>query len=403
MPRRHAVPPRHLPAAVLLAVFVFAAAAAAAPPPAADPADPSSPPTAQGLPPAPPPSGIRPSRKAAERQERPTPPPEGPAPRRAAGRAFDEALVLEVRGLERPEADGALRAAAAELRELERLLAPDGDAGGGLAALNAAAGGEPVVLDARLLDLLSRALAFCTWSGQAHGPLGGGLYALWGLDPMREPSSGAAGRPPAVALRQASAAAACDRLRLDAASGQAQLAAGSRVELWGFARGFLVDRAMDVLADHGAEDAFVELGWVRRAAGSRDDPASPEDVGRGWPVTLPVFPGWDRPFDRVWLRDEALAVTSSLHRPLLVGGDRHAPYLDQRSGTPAEGVTGVVTVTELAVDAEALAVAMMIFGNREGLLRAGVLEPRPAVLWLLGGGEGVPVQAQHNWSHIALR
>jgi hypothetical protein len=66
-------------------------------------------------------------------------------------------------------------------------------------------------------------------------------------------------------------------------------------------------------------------------------------------------------------------------------------------------VTGVVTVTELAVDAEALAAALMILGNREGLLRAGVLRPSPAVLWLLGGGEGVPVQAQHDWSRIALR
>jgi FAD:protein FMN transferase len=401
MPRRSPVLPRLPLAAAVLTAVVLAAAAAAAPPPATAPAAAAA--SAQGLPPAPPPSGIRPSRRAAEREERLTPPPAGPLPRRATGRAFDEALVLEVRGLERPEADAALRAAAAELRELERLLAPEGDAEGGLAALNAAAGGEPVVLDARLLDLLSRALAFCTWSGQAHGPLGGGLYALWGLDTERGPGSGAAGRPTTGALRQASAAAACDRLRLDAASGQAQLATGSRVELWGFARGFLVDRAMDVLADHGAEDAFVELGWVRRAAGSRDDPASPEDRDRGWPVTLPVFPGWDRPFDRIWLRDEALAVASALHRPLLVGGDRYAPYLDQRSGAPAAGVTGVVTVTELAADAEALAAAMMIFGNRQGLLRAGGLQPAPAVLWLLGGGEGVPVQAQHNWSHIALR
>jgi len=384
------------PATARLVLLLLTALPLAAVPCGATPR-PQDPPSVQGLPTAPPPSGIRPSRKAEERRaEPPVPVPDtDPVPRRATSRVLDEALTLEVRGMERSAADAALRAAVSELRDAERLLDPHGDAANGLAALDAAAGGEPVALDPRLIDLLQRALSFCIWSGGAHGPLGGDLYALWGF------GSAATGRPTAASLERAVEAAGCDRLRIDETSASVQLADGSRVELWGFARGFLVDRAMAVLEEHGAENAYVELGWVRRALGSRD--SKPEEEGRGWPVTLPVFPGQDRPLDRVWLRDESLSVASALHRPLIVGGDRYAPYLDQRDGQPAKGVTGVVTVTQIAVDAEALAASMMILGNRQGQLLVGGLKPSPSVLWLLGGGEGVPLLAQYDWSRIALR
>ena len=185
-------------------------------------------------------------------------------PRRATSRVLDQALTLEVRGMEQSAADAALRAAVSELRDAERLLDPHGDAANGLAALDAAAGGEPVVLDPRLVELLQRALSFCIWSGGAHGPLGGDLYALWGF------GSAATGRPtPASPTRRSRppAATACASTKPPAASSSPT---GSRLELWGFARGFLVDRAMAVLEEHGAENAYVELGWVRRALGSRD-------------------------------------------------------------------------------------------------------------------------------------
>ena len=309
---------------------------------------------------------------------------------------LDENLTLEVRGLERAPADEALRAAVGELRELEPLLDPDGDAAGGIGALDAAAGGEPVALDPRVVELLQRALSFCAWSDGAQGPLGGELYALWGLGGF------AAGRPAAGRLEQAADNAECSHLRIDSRlrarrsspPARASSCGASRAASWSTAR-WRCSRST----------APRTPGWSSAGCGGRSarGTRSPEEAGRGWPVTLPVFPGQDRPLDRVWLRDEALAVASAVHRPLLAGGDRYAPYLDQRNGKPAEGVTGVVTVTETALDAEGLAASLMIFGNREGLLRLGSLKPSPAVLWLLGGGDGAPLLAQHDWSRIALR
>jgi|GEM_PF-575662 len=378
--------------------------AAQEPEPNAGEAETPSTPTMQGIPPAPPPAGIRPSRAAAER-ERLVRQPDAMVPRRATSSALDLALTIEIRGVERERADAALRAAIDTVRELEDLVDLRGDAPDGLAALNAGAGDEPVVIDPRLVEMLERALSFCKWSRGAHGPLGGEIYAIWGL---RTPVTA---RPTPARVKQAAETAGCDRLRIDHASGKVQLATGSRVDPWGFANGWLVDGAMETLLDMGVENAYVELGWVRRAAGSRVHSRvegalasyRSDEADRGWPVIPPEIPGRDEPLDTVWLRDDSMSVASSIHRPIVVAGDRYPPWIDQRNGVPAIGVTAAIAVTEEALDAQALAATMVIMGNREGTARAGGLKPTPSVLWLLGRGQGQPVVSNYNWSDVALR
>lgn len=308
-------------------------------------------------------------------------------PRRATGTAFGQRLQVEVRGMSTAEADAALRAAVDEVRAIETLVDPWGDAEAGLATINAAAGAGALAADPRLIELLERALSFCDWSRGAHGPLGGQLYLVWGFDDRPR------GVPAPDVVRQAAGAASCDGVTVDAAAGTVRLAPGRRLDLRGFARGDAVDRAVEELERHGAENLFVEVGSVRRVVGGGPH-------GAGWPIVLPVFPGMERPLDRVSLRDRALAVVSTVHRPLLVGGDRLAPWLDQRSGRPVAGVVATLTATELALDAEALAVALAALGNREGMLRMGNLEPTPAVLWLLGDGEGQPLEAPYRWTGL---
>ena len=346
----------------------------------------------RGMPPAPPPAGIVRTPGQPARVDVPT---EAAVPvvvpaRRGTAEAFGERVVVEVRGMAPEAADAALREAVDELAAVDELVDPWRD--GGLARLNAAAGGGAQPVDGRLAELLARALSFCEWSRGAHGPLGGRLYLIWGLDGGAVEAGGRAIPAPEV-VRQAAGAASCDGLVVDAAAATASLAPGRRLDLRGFARGFAVDRAIEVLRRHGAENLFVEVGGVRRAAG--EGPG-----GRGWPVLLPVFPGMERPLDRLHVRDRALAVVSTVHRPLAVGGDLLAPWLDQRTGRPAAGVVATLAAAELAVDAEALAVALTVLGNREGMLRLSGLRPTPSVLWLLGEGEGPPLEAPYRWTGL---
>lgn len=306
-------------------------------------------------------------------------------PLRLAGQAFGRPMEVEVRDLPRATAEEAIRRAFAEVAEMERLTDPVRPEGG-LAVLNAAAGKGPQAVDARLLPLLDRAWNFCLWSEGAHGPLGRDLYAFWGLrGPAAEPGE-------RERLEEARNQAACNRMAVDKAKGQVNLAAGVGLDLWGFAEGYAVDRAVDILRQQGVSNGIVRIGTIHRGFG-------PGPLGKGWPVLLPQVPGLEEPGGVIHLKDQSVAVAAQSDHPQ--PGSGRAPYLNQRNGRPAQSVLTTMTVTQLAMDAQGLATALLIVGPREGQLRIGSLRPRPSVLWFLGTGAGSPLQVDYRWSDVS--
>jgi FAD:protein FMN transferase len=284
--------------------------------------------------------------------------------------AFGTTAEVQVRDLPEETAKRVTARALAEVAEVERL------AGTGLAALNAAAGRGPQTVDPRLMAVLARAADVCVWSEKAHGPLGRDLYGLWD----------AAGPPDPGRVEEAVARTACERLSLDPAKGTAAVEEGGGLDLRGFAEGFAVDRAVELLREQGVANGLVRIGSTWRGFG--EGPA-----GKGWPVALPAIPGLAEPAGRIFLRDSSLSVALRTDRP----------YLNQRTGKPVQGIVATAVSTGSAVDAQALAAVLMITGPREGQLRLGSLQPRPSVIWFMGTGEGHPLQVEYRWSQVPKR
>lgn len=305
-------------------------------------------------------------------------------PRRLTAEAFGETLTLEVRDLPAELAREVLRDAFRHLQATETLLEE------AEARLNADPRTERAVgLEPPVLELLERAQVYCGWSEGAVGPLGGSLRDHW---------RAVAGNPTPPPVSPALAASAgCDRMRLDPGSATARLAAGSRVDLAPFAAGFAVDRAVAKLKELGSANGRVRLGRIERAFGPgpyRVD-AWGQPLPTGWPTSLPAFEGYDEPLDRLLLGDGSLAV---LWRADWPAGE--PVHVDLRDGRPPDGVWATVVLTERAVDAQALAVAAMVLGSREGRFRMAGLTPEPSVLWLMGSGRGRPLRSEFNWSDV---
>ncbi|HEY6321624.1 MAG TPA: FAD:protein FMN transferase [Thermoanaerobaculia bacterium] len=313
-------------------------------------------------------------------------------PLRASAAAFGGTLDVEIRDLPRAAAEGAIQAAVAEAGEVERLTDPS-RADGELAALNAAAGKGPRRVDPRLYAALARARNYCLWSEGKEGPLGGDLHRLWGRDagmPLSAP-------PSSEHLNDAVAAADCQRLTLNGREQTVTLAAGSALDLVDFSTGMAVDRAIEVLRQHGSANAFVQIRAVRRGIGPGRD-------GRGWMVDLPMMGGLREPLGRIFLRDQSLAIATIDDRPLIVTGQPRHHFINQRTGQPAEeGIFAILAVTELATDAQALAATMAITGSQEGEMLTGSIRPRPSLLWLMGTGTGVPLMVEYRWTEVPKR
>ncbi len=305
-------------------------------------------------------------------------------PVRLSAAAFGTQAEIEIRDLPHDMASSIARDALLEIFEVSRLCDPEGSLPGGIGALNAAAGNGPRVLEARTAELLQQGLRYCLWTNGTHGPLGGELYRLWSVSERRR-------MPDPSELRDAVISASCNQLSLTRGETgvSAQIATGSRVATIGMERGFALDRAVGVLQAAGVKNAWLEIGSVSRAIG-------PGPEGRGWLATLPPAPGKTRPSDQIWLRDQALAIASIES----IGDEPAMRFIDQRTGVPARGVVMVASVTELAIDADALAATLFVNDLREGLMRLGGLAPRPSVYWLLGQGKGEPLESTYNWSDL---
>ena len=304
-------------------------------------------------------------------------------PVRLSAPVFETVAEIEIRNLPREEAEVAIRAALGEIWALDQLILAEPTVAGGLAGIGTG-GGEG--LDPRLSGLLLGGLRYCFWSNGAHGPLGGAVYDLWA-------AAGANGTPHPIDLREAVADADCSRLGVKGDGNRPEtlrfeLGEGTRPLPIGSARGYAVDRAVAILEEHGATNAWVEIGPVVRALGS-----GPE--GQGWLYALPRAPGEREPLDEVWLRDMAVAVVDD--QPIY--GDV-VPWIDLRTGVPGRGVLMVAVAANAAFDAEVLAATLYVTGMREGLRRLGSLDPRPSVYWLLGQGAGQPLESTYRWSEL---
>jgi thiamine biosynthesis lipoprotein len=326
-------------------------------------------------------------------------PPPSSQPIRMSAAAFGSPVEIEVRDLPAETARPAIQQALAEIAAVERLTdLEDSSGAGGLAALNAAAGRGPQAVDARLLPALGRALDFCAWSEKAFGPLGRDLNRLWGL---RAPVAVSPLQKPEI-LDRALVAADCGQLQIDVEKKTATLAAGSAVDLWGFAEGLAVDQAVEVLRRQGVRNGYVHVGsgssggGVYRGFGKGPD-------GRGWSVSPPLAPGTTIPLNLLFLSDKALAIAAASDRPLKIGEETFSPWISHRTGQPVQGTVATLAVTDLALDAQGLAVTLTITGPTEGQLRLGSLRPSPSMLWLQGSGVGEPLQITYHWGDVPKR
>lgn len=306
--------------------------------------------------------------------------------------ALGHPAEIKVEGVEADETEALFGKMAAEISEVEKLADPTRKEGE-IARLNDGTQDPSKPLDVRLVRLLDRARELCVWSDGAVSPVGGALYAQWGLR-QAPPAAGAEGSaPPADRLRQAVAASACGGIEVDPLKATVRLAPGAKIEPWGFSEGLAVDRLAEVLLASGYKRFLVQVGTVWRASGD-----GPE--GAGWLVDLPVLPGHGGTAGRVRLQDTSMALILDPRKVPSNQGKAFAGYLNQRTGRPPEGTLATAAITTVALDAQGLAVALFALGSREGQFRLGSLQPKPSACWWMGSGEGEAVQVSHRWSEV---
>ena len=149
-------------------------------------------------------------------------------------------------------------------------------------------------------------------------------------------------------------------IKLDQARGTVQfLQEGVRINLGGIAKGYVVERGIDILRNQGVEHAIVTAGGDSRLLGDRR--------GRPWMVGIrdPRIDG--EVAISVPLADEAISTSGDYERYFEEDGVRYHHILQPATGAPATGVHSASVIGPDAVITDALSTSVFIMGVDQGL------------------------------------
>lgn len=128
---------------------------------------------------------------------------------------------------------------------------------------------------------------------------------------------------------------------------------GMGITLDGIAKGFVVDRACEILAGQGMRNFLVNAGGDIRVAGSRNG------RGRGWNVAVEDPSGSFRYPACIGLRDKAIATSGSYE--LYFDRDRtHHHLVNPQTGECPRHTLSVSVIAPHAMEADALATAFSV-------------------------------------------
>jgi thiamine biosynthesis lipoprotein len=269
--------------------------------------------------------------------------------------------------------DGSLASAAAEaafarIAELDRILS-DYDAASELSRLGARSDegppGASIPVSRDLFALLATAEDVSRASDGAFDLTVGPLSQLWRRARRQEEL------PAEERLAEALRAVGFEKLVLEREARSVRLLArGMRLDPGGIGKGFALDAALEVLAEHGIERALV--------VGGGDVAASGAPPGRaGWSVAIAGLdsaePARDRAATGLELAHAALSTSGDLVRSFELSGTRYSHILDPRTGRALTERRLASVLAPSAARADAWATALAVLGPAG--LRALALEP----------------------------
>jgi len=223
----------------------------------------------------------------------------------------------------------------------------------GLTRLNASADGTPISVSLEMAKLVERALTVARLSGGAFEPTFLGVGALWDFkaNPPKVPS--------AEELERALTNVDWRRVRVDVEAQTIAMPAGTQIGLGGIAKGYGVDRAMQVLLDAGIENAIVNAGGDLKALGT--------DHGKPWEVAIKHPRERERAIALIPVSNVALVTSGDYERFFELDGVRYHHILDPRTGRPATGCMSATVTAPDAALADAVATAVCVLGPEQGL------------------------------------
>jgi thiamine biosynthesis lipoprotein len=220
-----------------------------------------------------------------------------------------------------------------------------------LSRVNREAAASPVVVEPELFDFIAKSIGYSRESSGAFDITVGPLMKAWGF-------FGGEGR--LASDRDVAAArqlVGSSHVILDSQRHTIRFdRPGVELDLGGIAKGYAVDRVVELLRAAGVTAALVSAG------GSTIYGLGAPPNHHGWIVSIQDPTDSRRVARDVELRDRALSVAGSSEKSFEVDGVRYSHIMDPRTGRPVQGVLSVAVITKTGTEGDALDDAFVVLG-----------------------------------------
>ena len=265
------------------------------------------------------------------------------------------------------DAHDIIRMAFDEAKRIEHIMeARKGD--GEMERINSATGQTRWTISPELSAVLERSGHFYRLTDGLFDPTIAPVKWLWDFE-------GEGRLPPAAEIHEQLTHVGYDRVNVHGS--QLEFADdGIKLDLGGVAKGYAVDRMIDVLKKHGITAGLVNAGGdivtFGKKPGKKNLPferAEPED----WKIAV-RHPRMNRQIEVKSAELPAVATSGDYERYFIKDGVRYHHILDPRTGYPADRSISVTVWTTTAMDADILATAIFVLGPEKGIELAERLE-----------------------------
>lgn len=248
-------------------------------------------------------------------------------------------------------AQRAIDAVIAEMHRTDELMSTY-KPGSQLSQVNAHAYERPVQVDADIIDVVEKALGYSRLSDGVFDVTYASVGYLFDYRKHVHPTDAQiAAALPAVDYRQVVVDHDARTIRF--------LKPGMRIDLGGIAKGWAVDRGIDILRELGIEHAMVNAGGDTRLLGDRR--------GKPWIVGIRDPRNEGKVVTRIPLQDEALSTSGDYERYFEEDGVRYHHILEPGTGRSPKAVRSVTVIGPTATHTDGLTKPVFILGVERGL------------------------------------
>jgi len=243
-----------------------------------------------------------------------------------------------------------------------------------LSAINRAAASHPVVVEPGLFHLLEISVRRSEETDGAFDITVGPLMKSWGFFRGR-------GRLPTRAeISQVLKRVGYQHLKLDAERRTIRFDEGGvEIDLGGIAKGYAVDRAVEILRSNGITSALVSGGMSSIYA-----LGSPPGA-HGWKITLRDPYDAHKPGDIFHLQNYSLSTSGSYEKFLKIAGKNYCHIMNPHTGWPVDDMLSTVSLAPTGTDTDGRSAGFFVMGVERSRKYLAV-HPNLAVVFYLPSG-----------------